>query len=171
MGLVRAGLRELAAAALKNTTLAGDRVFTARSWPITPLELPALSLQTPDDSAENLATGSAFFRRVATLAIRGRVAGETPAKAELLAEDLANQIEWALLTDLTFMNSVESINGFQSAITISSETEDHIGELRMLMSIQYPQEFDPSGRPLREVDGTIQTNGNDDFAAFAVKLK
>ncbi|MBV1835653.1 hypothetical protein [Acetobacter estunensis] len=168
MTLYRAELRELAAQALVGRTFAGEKVFTARSWPTTKPELPVVYLQVPDDQATSNGRNAPDFTRVATLALRGIVAPGTPGKCQLQLEAFAEQIELALMTDVALQSAITQVTEIRTSITVSSEGADHVGELQMLLGLEYIEEFPAAGTPLVEIDGTMSANGNSDFADFSV---
>ena len=79
-------LREAAAAVLLNAgTMAGQKIYTARSLPSTIEDLPNVYLQVPIDQGTSLGRSQPGFRRVAYLQIEGRVTGGTPGKVEDLS--------------------------------------------------------------------------------------
>ncbi|NHN83664.1 hypothetical protein GOB93_03290 [Acetobacter musti] len=170
MALYRARLRELAAEALLNSTIAEDRVFTARSWPITPADTPAIYLQIPDDEMTSTGRNAGDFVRVSDLAIRGAVCGGTPGKCQLLLEAMAEQIELSLMYSVEFQSALSQISYLRTNFVVSSEAAEHIGELRMLAGLEYFESYPPIGAPLREITGKITTEASQHFAGLSVKF-
>jgi len=171
MTLYRAELREAAATALMNAkTIAGVNVFTARSLPIKSDALPAIYLQVAQDRAESQGRGPPAFTRNATLAIRALVSGGTPENAELTCDIIAEQIEQTLMCDYTFQSMIQQVSDMTSEIKVTSETDKHIGEVRMLLGLEYYENFMPGGQPLTAVNATIAAEGNAAFAEVSVPL-
>ncbi|AQS88268.1 hypothetical protein AA101099_1776 [Neoasaia chiangmaiensis NBRC 101099] len=169
MTLYRSDLREMAAQALRDAdTLAGENVFTARSWPVTPAALPTIQLQVPEDDGESMGRSAQGFTRVANLAIRAKVLGGTPEKAELTAEVIGEQIEMALMCSAALQEAIQQVTHLRSSLVIDSSGRNHIAELRILMGLEYSEYFPPPGTPLAEIKGQMQAEGNPDFADMAV---
>ena len=82
---------------LDGGTLAGARVYEPHTWPMTEVELPALIVATPAERKESLARGVPQFFTTVTLAVLARVALPTEGGAEALLDQLADQVQRAVL--------------------------------------------------------------------------
>ncbi|GAN90967.1 phage protein [Gluconobacter frateurii M-2] len=167
--LYRSILRDLAAEALKAAnTIAGENVLTARSLPIRADLLPVIYLQVPDDRGESAGRFQPQFTRVATLAIRGKLQAGTPFDVELALEGFAEQIELALMTDADLQAAITQVTELSTSIVVSSDQSEHIGELRMILGLEYIETYPPPGTPLAEIDATLFSPDNPAFAGLRV---
>ncbi len=161
MTLYRVELREAAATALvAANTIAGANVFTARSLPIAPAGLPSIYLQVPTDRAESAGRSAPGFTRVAYLVVRGRVAQGGPGQVETALDTLAEQIELALMCDAGLQAMIQQVTEIQTEVKVSSETGDHLGEVRMLFGLEFTEYFPVVGTPLTQITGEIETFDN-----------
>ena len=167
--LYRSILRDLAAEALTAAeTIAGENVFTARSLPIKADLLPAIYLQVPEDRGESAGRFQPQFTRVSTLAIRGKLKAATPMDVELALEGFAEQIELALMTNVRLQEAITQVTELTTSIVVSSDQSDHIGEVRMILGLEYIETYPPPGTPLAEIDATLFSPDNPAFAALRV---
>lgn len=153
-------LRGLVVTALRNAnTLAGDRVFAPRDWPVTSKDMPALLVD--DEREESQSRGNAgfpAFYTTATIMVGGKVEGldEMAVKADL--STLRGQIKTAVLTSYDIVRQVEQIAAVRSQVAVSAETKKHVGELRMEFAFTYPEDFEPAiGDELQGMDVHVDT--------------
>ncbi|SMF48254.1 hypothetical protein SAMN02982917_2359 [Azospirillum oryzae] len=138
-------LRGLVVTALRNAnTLAADRVFAPRDWPVNSKDMPCLLVA--DEREESRSRGAVGFPALHTTAIitvDGRVEGvdEVAVKADLAT--LRSQIKTAVLTSYEIVRQVEQIAAVRSQVAVSAETKKHVGELRMEFAFSYPEDFEP----------------------------
>jgi len=162
-------LREAAAQTLiAAETIAGRNVFTTRSLPIAADALPALYLSTFEDRGESIGRGSPAFTRTATLSIRGFVSGGTPEAVQAALDVLAEQIEMTIMCDPSFQAKIQQVSEFATQGVVKSDQNEHLGELRILLGLEYFQSYEPAGVPLSKINATIATAANLNFATASV---
>ncbi len=162
-------LREAAAAVLLNAgTMAGQKIYTARSLPSTIEDLPNVYLQVPIDQGTSLGRSQPGFRRVAYLQIEGRVTGGTPAKVEDTLDLLAAQIEYALMQDASFQAQIQQVTEIDTRLSIDSSGSRHLGVVTIRMGLEFDEYYQANGPALTEITGTMTANGNTDFAGMQV---
>lgn len=165
----RVTLRETAAAILLNAgTIAGQKVYTARSWPSSVEDLPNIYLQVPIDQGSSLGRSQPGFRRVAYLQIEGRVTGGTPGKVEDTLDLLSGQIEYALMQDAGFQAQIQRVTEIDTRISIDSTGSCHLGTVTIRMGLEFDEYYPPPGTPLAEITGTMTANGDAAFAGMQV---
>lgn len=160
-------LREAAATVLLNAgTMAGQKIYTARSWPSSIDDLPSVYLQVPIDQGTSLGRAQPGFRRVAYLQIEGRVTGGTPGKVEDTLDLLSSQIEYALMQDAGFQAQIQQVTEIDTRISIDSSGSRHLGVVTIRMGLEFTEYYEVTGTPLIEITGTMTANGNADFAGM-----
>ena len=157
MSLYRVALREEAARALRAAgTLAGENVFTARSWPLTTASLPAIFLQVLQDDAESLNRSAPLFRRTASLMINAQVAYTRPGEGESLLDAFCEQIEMTIMLDVALQKMVQQVSRMRTELSFDSTTSSQVGTARMLFDLEFSQTFRPSGVPLTSITAQIK---------------
>lgn len=145
-------LRGLVVTALRNAnTLAGDRVFAPRDWPVASKDMPALLVD--DEREESRSRGNAgfpAFHTTAFIVVDGRVesvaSGDPDAALAAVKADLAtlrSQIKAAVMASYDIVRQVEQIAAVRSQVAVSAESKKHVGELRMEFAFVYPEDFEP----------------------------
>lgn len=166
-----AELRQLAVAALKGATAAGDEVYAARTWPTTKDRYPVMWLHTPVEEKEGLGrNGAPQYTVTATLRISVRVQVPTRAKnagaeeATVLLEAFQRRIERILINNPALMERVQQFPFIRSEIFDDSEGDGQLAELVMDIGIEFyqgPEYFYPID------EGPDQGEGLDAAAAAA----
>jgi len=137
-------LRGLFIAALKGRTLAGQRVFAPRDWPVQAKEMPAILVDDQREQSESRGNaGFPAFHTIAFLVVDGRVEQDTEEKAKADLSTLRAQIKAAILTSHEIIVGVEQIVAIRTEARVSAETKKHVGELRMEFAVRYPEDFEP----------------------------
>jgi hypothetical protein len=141
----RAGLRDLALAALQAAgTLAGLAVYTAKTFPTDPVELPMLILQTPIERKESLGrNGPPSFTTVMHLAVNARVTGTSEAAIETDLDTLCSQVEAALLCSDDFMRVLQQVRSVDTQFGVFANGGALIGAAEIVLECETFQEFDP----------------------------
>jgi len=150
-------LRQLAVIGLAGKTLAGDNVFSARTWATWKGTYPVLYLHSPLEDMDSLGrNGGPQFTVTATLAISARVevkakprnAGAGEALLEL--ETIQNQIKMALINYPPLMSRLQQYPFIRSEIHENSEGETELAELVMQIGMEFyqgPEDFYPLEGP------------------------
>ncbi|WP_234407526.1 phage tail protein [Pseudomonas bohemica] len=138
---------------LKGVTLAGDNVFSARTWATWKGVYPVLFLQSPIEDMESLGrNGAPQFTVTTTLVISARVEVKTlprnagAAQATLELEQIQNQIKIALINYSPLMSQLQQYPFIRSEISVSSEGESELAELVMQIGLEFyqgPEDFYP----------------------------
>ncbi|MEI7411063.1 ATP-binding protein [Pectobacterium aroidearum] len=161
-----AGIRLLVIDALKNKTVAENRVYSPRDWPTSEDMYPAILVQTPIDVKNSLGRNAPQFNTVTTVRVTGRLQeldDETEDNGALKAEEsleaLREQIERALINSYELTRQTQQFVQIRSTIDVDASGEGHMAQLLMELDIEYyqgPETFyviDSS--PLVGVDVTI----------------
>ena len=139
-------LREMVIDALKvANTLAGERVYSPRDWPVNAKDMPAILVD--DQREESESRGNAGFPAFLTttfIVVDGRVERGTEELAKADLATLRGQIKVAILASYTIIASVEQVVGIRSECRVSAEAKKHVGELRMEFAFRYPEDFEPT---------------------------
>jgi hypothetical protein len=160
-GISRRELQKLAMQALLDAgTLARDRVFEPRDWPTRPDMLPALLVQAPRDRKLPLYPGMLAFTTTVSLVVVGRAAGTDPDAVNDLLDELAGQIEHALMLTPVFSECIQRWASIESQSAVSAEGKQHFGDLGMTFELEIYQAFGPAtGDSLTSITGTVEPNG------------
>lgn len=137
-------LRGLVVTALRNAnTLAGDRVFAPRDWPVTSKDMPALLVDDEREESESRGNvGFPSFHTTAILVVDGKVEGDTSDEAKADLATLRRQIKVAVLTDWDIITSIEQVVAIRTETSVTAGTKKHVGELRMQFAFRYPEDFE-----------------------------
>lgn len=146
-------VRDLAVLALKDNTDAAERVYSPRDWSTRSELFPLLLIQTHSDDKKSIDRNAPKFNTTTTLRITARVEeydGESnddgAMNAEMKLEELQEQILKALINSYELTRRIQKYSSVSSRIDIDSSGEGHIGQLLMLVSVEYfqgPDDFYP----------------------------
>lgn len=164
VGVFRTELREIAALALLNAgTLAGTKVYSPRTWPQRPDELPALIVTTPSERKQSLGRSLPRFNSIISLVVMVRVRGAGPnlpamnADAEAQLETLCSQVETVLMCSQSIVSIVQEFATVETHMIVSTEGEVIIGEASVKLDCEVFQQFNPEpGEALLEIDQHYQ---------------
>lgn len=159
-------VRNLAVIALKDNTDAEDRVCSPRDWPTRSDLFPLILIQTHSDDKKGIDRNVPKFNTTTTLRITARVEefdGESnedgAMNAEVKLEELQEQILKSLINSYELTRRIEKYSSVSSRVDIDSSGEGHIGQLLMLVSVEYfqgPDDFYPViSDDRKEVDMTL----------------
>jgi len=165
----RVAIRAAAVDALKQAkTLANDRVFSPRDWPVTGAKTPLIVVRTRQEKRSPLGAalmGPPQFNSTIMLSVVGEIERNTEEDAEEAAEALGQQIEGAILRNGRFLyeNQVQNVSMADVDIKVESPGEGHIGVVAITFGIEVYQVFEPNvdaagnplGTPLTEVDAHV----------------
>lgn len=162
-------LRELTAAALKDQTLAADRVYSARTWATWSGLYPVILLASPQEDMEGLGrAGAPQFTVTTTLRVVARV--QVPeqannagaAQAQLLLEQIQEQVKRAVINNPALMRNLQQIPFVRSQFREPEEGAKVLAELVMDIGMEFyqgPEDFYP-----QEVVDLQQVSITDDLA-------
>ncbi|PRP68611.1 hypothetical protein BUE93_21460 [Chromobacterium amazonense] len=161
--LYRVQIRNAVVAALQAAnTLAGQKVYASRDWPLTPPGMPSILVLPPQErKAGRGPTGAAQFLSVATVAIHARVSGTSYGQVEDQLDTLCEQIENAVLTDYAILRMVQQVLAVDTEVEITAAQREHLGEAWMRFDFEYPELFAPTiTQPLTDIHGTVDAVAN-----------
>ncbi|GAB6854170.1 hypothetical protein [Asaia astilbis] len=162
-------LRETACAVLRASgTDAGEKVFTARSTPTSVESLPQIVLQVPIDHGESLGRSAPGLTRVACLVVVGKVSHKSEDKTQLALDRLGSQIEYALMQSPDLQRMIQQVTELDIRTQIDASSETFLGMVTVRLGLEYTEYFKVTGLPLKQIDGHLSANGNDDFADLRV---
>lgn len=154
--LYRIELRNLCRSVLADAgTLAGDRVFQVIAWPTTLQNTPAIYVAAPQDSASNTGRGAGDFIRTATIQTFGIVADRDIGVVQRQIDQLAEQIELAILTSHDLLAAVTQVGSFHSLTELSAEQSVYSASVTSVFDLEYVETFPLSGPDLKAVTGKI----------------
>ncbi|ECY3258280.1 ATP-binding protein [Salmonella enterica subsp. enterica serovar Alachua] len=176
-----AGIRDLAVAALKGKTDAGDRVFSPRDWPTFSGDYPAILIQTHADEKRSLGRNTPQFNTTTTLRITARLdafdsedEANGATKAELALEKIEDQIVRALINSYELTRLTQQYSSVTSQVDVNSEGSGHIGQLLMLVAIEYfqgPADFYPVKiNELQGIDVTVKMPDGNVQPEFSIEF-
>lgn len=159
-------VRNLAVLALKDNTDAEERVYSPRDWSTRSDLFPLILIQTHSDDKKGIDRNVPKFNTTTTLRITARVEefdGESneygAMNAEVKLEELQEQILKSLINSYELTRRIQKYSSVSSRVDIDSSGEGHIGQLLMLVSVEYfqgPDDFYPViSDDLKEVDITL----------------
>lgn len=156
-------VRNLAVLALKDNTDAEERVYSPRDWSTRSDLFPLILIQTHSEDKKGIDKNAPKFNTTTTLRITARLeefdgdSNEDGAmNAEVKLEELQEQIEKSLINSYELTRRIQRYSSVSSRIDVDSSGEGHIGQLLMLVSVEYfqgPDDFYPViSDELKEID-------------------
>jgi hypothetical protein len=162
-----AQLRELTAVAVSGATMAGENVYSPRTWPTWKGSYPVILVQAASEDGESFGrNGPPAFTVTTTVRITARIqapalpndAGAVVVEDQL--ETMREQIKAAVINRPEIMSLLQHYPRFNSDLTVSSEGDVPIGELVLHIAMEYvqgPEDFYPvPAVPLQGMDVRIQ---------------
>jgi len=147
-----ADLLALAVTALQGAdTLAGARVYSARTWSTNTGQYPLIYCKAPSEEKESLSrNGPPQFNVVATLKICGRVQvgalpdGQSAALLEQQMGALGQQIHVALINNPSIQKLIQRTSFVHTDQAITQEGSKETGEVEVSMGLEFyqgPEDF------------------------------
>jgi hypothetical protein len=157
MALYRGQVRDaMVAALLQGQTFAGRNVFAPRDWPEEPVDLPSIIVSMPAETKTSLGPVGPKFSTTATIVVLARIIGTTAIDAEAQMEQFIDQIQFAVLTDLSVLSLVEKFTTVETYVNITDLGEDQVAECSIAFGAEYPEFFRPGiPQPLTDIKFTI----------------
>lgn len=125
-------------------TLAGRRVYAPRDVPTAQIDYPCVIAYTPHEMKNSIMAGGVpEFNTTVALQILCRTTGVTGYAAQADADDLAKQVENALLRDPEFVRTVQRFDSVETTITLNGEHEYHLAEASVTFGLEIFQDYDP----------------------------
>lgn len=139
----RKTIRNKVVSILMDATNAGENVFSSRVRAISPDNLPALNVQTYEESAQKFNETRREYRRTLKLGIGILARAQDDLDDQL--DDIAEQIEQLILDDETLDNTVEDtlITGTDMRIELGDNSiGGMIIEFDVIYHTEHQQDFD-----------------------------
>ncbi len=134
-------------ALLEANTLAGERVYTPRTWPTQPVDLPAIIVRTPTQRRQSTGRhGPPQFMGEVMLTVTARVTASSEADADELVRVLAEQIETAILQNGQFLfdSDIQSFPSTALELRVSAEARSITAEAHCSFACEVYEIFDPT---------------------------
>lgn len=136
MAHVRSQIRDRVVVLLNGLPATGNRVFSGRSRPLKQDHETCLLVYTTEEAAEYAAMGGVLLREL-TLVVEGRAVAAEAADIEDTLDEIAEQVEPALLRAPPLGGFVRDIALRSTRITVQSPGESHAGEIQMSFRVVY----------------------------------
>ncbi len=117
-------------------------------WNTPPEKLPAILLRNGREQKVSITKGMPEFTTTVTLEIEARVDADTAAVAQDCIEALGYLIENTLLCDYSVISMVNQVASVESETEITSDGRRHFGAMKMAVSFEMPEMFDPTEAPV-----------------------
>ncbi len=148
MARARDVIRDNAVRALVEAgTLAGDRVYTPRTWPTQPVDLPAIIVRTPTQRRQSTGRhGPPQFMGEVMLTVTARVTATTEADADEVVRVIAEQIETAILQngEFIFDSDIQQFTSTALELRVSAEARSITAEAHCSFACEVYEIFEPT---------------------------
>jgi hypothetical protein len=165
---IRLQLAEGILSALRNATIAGTQVYWARDWPTdaTSLASGILLLYAFKERKERIRSGLLQYNTTATVDVLARVARGGPETSLKMCNVLAEQVSYAVITNLALHKMTNYAPGCTVDIGLTADGEMQIAQALISFEFVYPEKYQLGGVPLTEI-----TNGiSGSYGSFSVLL-
>lgn len=143
---LRAQIRDAVVAALTGLPMTGSRVYSGRTRALAQGYAPTLLVYAIEERSGIHAMGNrAPLVRALTIAIDGLVSGIDPPDGAL--DQIANEIEPAMVADPSFGGIVKAIELVATRITARADGEAVLGEIHLEYQITYRTKEDAPDVP------------------------
>lgn len=136
MSHVRQQIRELAVTLLSAAAPPGTSVKQGMAYPVRPADLPVLVVYTPSEASEAGSISPGSLVRVLDLVVRGADRVDYASKIEDALDALAVLAELNL-TAAGFGAAVKSISIRETAVELSGDGDQAIGEIELTFEVIY----------------------------------
>ena len=137
MSHIRTQIRKRVKTLLSGLAATGGNVFVGRTWPLERPSLPCLLVYTTDEPSADAAFSPIRQQRVVTLTVEGRVAGiDDEAMLDSL-DELARQVEVALLAAGALASLALAIELTQTLATTTAGNDGRWGQVEMTFRVEY----------------------------------
>jgi len=116
-------------------------------WNTPPEKLPAVLMRSGRGRRDSLTKGMAEFNTAIVIEIEARVEAATAAAAQDAIEALAYAVENAIFTDYNVIGMVQQVTSVDEEIEITSEGKRHLGGIKMAITFEMVEMFDPGIAP------------------------
>ena len=134
--LTRAQVRNATVTRLLGRTAADQRVFASRSIPIPQEALPAIRVFTPGETNASASIHVPVFRRTLQLGVEGVTFAATDAELDDAADNLAEEIKNALLTDAEWVAMFERVENIETGLFLDTESDRRRISAQILFSLR-----------------------------------
>ena len=139
--------RQLRLAIVGCLKLICDTVESPGIWPTSADMLPVLLVNVPSEMKTSVGRNVPEFTTSASVVIQGQVSSITPGGAQDAIEDLAYQVENAVLEDYAVNLMIQQFVSVQTETEITSDGKQHLAGFRMTLAVEMFEAFDPMIAP------------------------
>lgn len=126
-------------------TTAQNRIYTPRDYKLWDGLYPCVQVKTPQQQRESLGKdGTPHFRTIVSVVVVGTVKADTEDECSEQLEVLENQIEKSVITNFEIINEIEQFLNIQTDQLVTSEGDQHIGQVQLVFAMQSYEEFNPT---------------------------
>src|SRR5574337_900841 len=135
--------RELRLALVQALTAAvpGVTIKSPGDWPTAPANLPALLVSTADERKQSVNKGLPEFTTTLSLVVDGRVQAATAEAAQDAIEQLAYQVENAVLTCWQLGTRVQQFAGVHTRLEVTADGNQHLAGFRSTFDAEVFEAF------------------------------
>ncbi|ARW48741.1 hypothetical protein S1001342_02442 [Acetobacter pasteurianus subsp. pasteurianus] len=155
--LYRVMFRDKIAELLRKTTDAGQSVFTHRTAPVKPEMLPVIFVAIPSETGTSFGRAQPGFNKIVKVEVVAKVAGGTPEQVRENMDQIAEQIEMAVMCDQDLQRFISQVTDFNLEQGLLDDAEDHLGAVKITFGLEYQQDYPVNGVDLQEITGRVVT--------------
>ncbi len=140
----RIELRGLVVAALQAAqTLAGDRIYVARTYPTDKQTYPLIVVRAPHETKQSEGrNGPQQFTTISNIEVTGRVENVVLGDLEDQLDTLSLQIEKAIINDFAISQQIQQITQVSMRLEISPNGREYLGDVQFQFDFEHFQTAD-----------------------------
>lgn len=139
MAHIRREIRDYVLAQITGLTTTGSNAFATRIYPMVNAKLPAVICYTNSESSQEVSFSK---KRIQNRSLQLIVEGYTKTLNTFddVLDDIAEEVEIALLDDTTFAGKAINVELTNTEATYSGDGEQPVGTIRLTFEVQYRTE-------------------------------
>lgn len=119
-------------------------IVSPGDWPTPPEKLPALLVSVPTEQKASIRRGMPTFNTTVTVVVQGQVISATASAVQDAIEDLAFQVENAILNGFWIVRMVQQFTSVQTDVECTAEGGKHLAGFKMSIAAELFEAFDPT---------------------------
>lgn len=143
--LKRTQIRQDVIERLTGKTTAGDKVFASKATPLELVDIPAILVYVPTNTAEQqnpqLAPESLFFSNELLVVLEVHAVGDSDDELDDALDTITGEIEDTLLKSQSWVKQFPIIGPIESDTVYETEGGRRRGVTKTAITIQYPTQF------------------------------
>lgn len=140
----RRQIRLAVVGALNSKVTGVSTIVSPGDWATPPAKLPALLVSVPTEQKVSIQRGMPEFTTTVSVVVQGQVAGATAEAVQDAIEDLAYQVENAVLTGYWVVAMVQQFLTVQTEVQCTAEGGRQMAGFTMTFSAELFESFDPT---------------------------